>query len=69
MVGALLCQTSEPGCVCGVIFFNNISTLDRCIHGTIGLTATLPPMGWIGVGTHRIDTPVGVVAATLRDDG
>ena len=69
MVGALICEPHEPDCVCGVIFFNNISTLNMCIHGTIGLTVTLAHMGKIGPGTHRIDTPVGVVAATLRDDG
>jgi 4-hydroxyproline epimerase len=69
MVGALLCESTEPGCVCGVIFFNNVSTLNMCIHGTIGLTVTLAHMGRIGVGTHRIETPVGIVAATLREDG
>ena len=65
MVGALLCEPHEPDCVCGVIFFNNVSTLNMCIHGTIGLTVTLAHMGKIGVGSHRIDTPVGVVVATL----
>jgi 4-hydroxyproline epimerase len=69
MVGALLCEANEPNCVCGVIFFNNVSTLNMCIHGTIGLAVTLAHMGRIGVGTHRIDTPVGIVAATLREDG
>jgi 4-hydroxyproline epimerase len=69
MVGALLCEPHEPACVCGVIFFNNVSTLNMCIHGTIGLTVTLAHMGKIGVGSHRIDTPVGVVVATLREDG
>jgi 4-hydroxyproline epimerase len=69
MVGALLCDPHEPDCACGVIFFNNVSTLHMCIHGTIGLTVTLAHMGQIGVGSHRIDTPVGVVVATLREDG
>ena len=69
MVGALLCEPHEPDCVCGVIFFNNVSTLNMCIHGTIGLVVTLGHMGKIAVGSHRIDTPVGVVTATLRDDG
>ena len=69
MVGALLCEPHEPDCVCGVIFFNNVSTLNMCIHGTIGLAVTLAHLGRIGPGTHRIDTPVGVVAATLREDG
>ncbi len=69
MVGGLLVEPHEPDCVCGVIFFNNVSNLSMCIHGTIGLTVTLAHMGKIGPGTHRIDTPVGVVAATLHEDG
>jgi 4-hydroxyproline epimerase len=69
MVGALLCEPHEPDCVCGVIFFNNVSTLHMCIHGAIGLVVTLAHMGRIGHGSHRIDTPVGVITATLRDDG
>jgi 4-hydroxyproline epimerase len=69
MVGALICEPHEPDCVCGVIFFNNLSTLNMCIHGTIGLAVTLAHMGKIGLGSHRIDTPVGVVIATLREDG
>ncbi len=69
MVGALLCEPHAPDCVCGVIFFNNVSTLNMCIHGTIGLAVTLAHLGKIGPGTHRIDTPVGVVSATLREDG
>lgn len=69
MVGALMCEPYEPDCACGVIFFNNVSTLNMCIHGTIGLTATLAHMGKIHPGLHRIDTPVGVVVAHLRSDG
>ena len=69
MVGALLCEPYEPDCVCGVIFFNNVSPLGMCIHGTIGLAVTLAHLGKISVGSHRIDTPVGVVTATLREDG
>jgi 4-hydroxyproline epimerase len=52
-----------------VIFFNNLSTLNMCVHGTIGLAVTLAHLGKIGTGSHRIDTPVGVVVATLLGDG
>lgn len=69
MVGALLCEPHEQDSVCGVIFFNNVSTLHMCIHGTIGLTVTLAHLGRIGVGTHKIETPVGVVFSTLHVDG
>jgi len=53
----------------GVIFFNNTGYLGMCGHGTIGLVASLAHMGRIGAGEHRIETPVGTVAATLHDDG
>jgi 4-hydroxyproline epimerase len=69
MVGALLVEPHEPDCCCGVIFFNNVSTLNMCIHGTIGLAVTLAHLGKIGPGEHRIDTPVGVVVANLHADG
>ena len=66
IVGAVLCEPHEPGCAAGVIFFNNVGVLNMCGHGTIGLVVTLAHMGKLGPGTHRIDTPVGVVAATLH---
>jgi 4-hydroxyproline epimerase len=69
VVGALLCEPVDPTCAAGVIFFNNVSYLGMCGHGTIGLVATLAYLGRIGPGTHRIETPVGVVTATLHADG
>jgi len=66
MVGALLCTPVDPSCGAGVIFFNNVGYLGMCGHGTIGLLVTLAHLGRIGLGTHRIETPVGVVAATLN---
>jgi len=68
-VGVLLCEPSDTSCAAGVIFFNNVGPLGMCGHGTIGLVVTLAHMGRIKPGIHRIDTPVGVVAATLHDDG
>ncbi len=69
LVGALLCEPSDPGCAAGVIFFNNVGYLGMCGHGTIGLMASLAHMGQITAGDHRIETPVGVVTATLHDNG
>jgi 4-hydroxyproline epimerase len=69
VVGALLCPPSEPSCTAGVIFFNNVGYLGMCGHGTIGLLATLSYLARIQPGTHRIDTPVGVVSARLHDSG
>jgi len=69
VVGALLCQPVSPYAAAGVIFFNNAGYLGMCGHGTIGLVASLAHMGRIGVGQHRIETPVGTITATLHDDG
>ena len=69
MVGALLCPPVDDSCVTGVIYFNNETYLGMCGHGTIGLVATLAYLGRIGPGTHRIETPVGVVTAKLAEDG
>ncbi len=69
MVGALLVPPSDPSCCTGVIFFNNVGYLGMCGHGTIGLIATLAHLGRIQPGVHRIETSVGVVQATLHDDG
>lgn len=66
MVGALLREPRDPSCAAGVIFFNNVGYLNMCGHGTIGLLVTLAHMGRIDVGTHRIETPVGIVSATLN---
>lgn len=62
MVGAFLCPPNDPSGVAGVIFFNNVGYLGMCGHGMIGAVVTLGHLGRIGVGTHRLDTPVGVVA-------
>lgn len=69
MVGALLCEPVDPACAAGVIFFNNVGYLGMCGHGAIGLVVTLAHIGRIAPGRHRIETPVGEVAATLHDDG
>ena len=69
IVGALLCEPFDNSCVTGVIYFNNVAYLGMCGHGTIGLVATLAYLGRIGPGTHRIETPVGVVTAKLDADG
>ena len=65
LVGALLCEPVDPTCAAGVIFFNNVGYLGMCGHGTIGLAVTLAHMGRIGIGTHRVETPVGVVDVKL----
>lgn len=69
VVGALLCSPVDERNVAGVIFFNSVSYLGMCGHGTIGLVTTLAYLNRIGPGTHRIETPVGVVVAHLDDEG
>jgi 4-hydroxyproline epimerase len=68
IVGALLCAPVDQSCVAGVIFFNSVSYLGMCGHGTIGVVVTLQYLNRIGPGTHRIETPVGVVVAHLDEE-
>lgn len=67
MVGALLVKPVDPDCVTGVIYFDSAAVLGMCGHGTIGLAVTLAHLGRIGIGTHKIETPVGVVEVCLSD--
>jgi len=69
VVGALLCVPHRADCSIGVIFFNNVGFLGMCGHGTIGIVASLAHTGRLAPGPVRIDTPVGPVAAELRQDG
>jgi proline racemase len=69
VVGAVLVEPEDPTCAAGVIFFNNVGYLNMCGHGTIGLVVTLAHLGRIQPGEHRIETPVGIVTATLHPAG
>ena len=69
VVGALLCEPEDRTCSAGVIFFNNVGYLGMCGHGTIGLVVSLAHMGRIEPGEHRVETPVGIVTATLHESG
>jgi 4-hydroxyproline epimerase len=69
LVGGLLCPPSDPSCVAGIVFFNNVGYLGMCGHGTIGLVATLAYLGRIKPGEHRIETVVGVVTGALHESG
>ena len=67
LVGALLVPPSDSSCQFGVIFFNNVGYLGMCGHGTIGVIASLSYLGRIIPGSYKIETPVGIVEATLHD--
>lgn len=66
LVGAYLVPPADPTCQFGVIFFNNVGYLGMCGHGTIGLIASLAYLGKVQPGINRVETPVGVVEATLH---
>ena len=66
MVGALLTRSPDPRCSAGVIFFNNVGYLGMCGHGLMGVMVSLAHQGHLAPGEHFIDTPVGVVTATLN---
>ncbi len=66
IVGALLQEPCDPGCVAGVIFFNNIGCIGMCGHGLIGVVEALAYRGQIQPGEHRFETRVGLVSATLH---
>jgi len=67
LVGAYLVPPADPTCELGVIFFNNVGYLGMCGHGTIGVIASLSYLGRVQPGTVRVETPVGVVEATLHE--
>lgn len=67
MVGALLVDASEADCTTGVIFFNTSQSLSMCGHATIGVAVTLAHLGRLAPGTHKFETPVGVVTVGLQD--
>ena len=67
VVGAVLFEPQDQNCDAAVIYFNNVGYLGMCVHGTIGLMVTLRYLGKIEPGEHRIETPVGIVTATLHD--
>jgi 4-hydroxyproline epimerase len=69
VVGALLVEARDKACAAGVIFFNNVGYLGMCGHGMMGVVTTLAHLGRIQPGTHRLETSVGVVSATLNADG
>ena len=66
LVGALLVPPSDLSCQFGVIFFNNVGYLSMCGHGTIGVIVSLSYLGRITPGSYKIETPVGIVEATLH---
>ena len=68
-VCALACRPSKPGAACGVLFWNASAPLGMCGHATIGLARTLRHIGFDLAPRALLETRVGDVTVTSRDDG
>ena len=68
IVGGFVQKPTDPNCTTGIMFFNNRGTIGMCGHGTIGLIRTMQYLGKLSAGEHFVETPVGVVKATLHDN-
>ncbi|WP_237607592.1 proline racemase family protein [Roseimaritima sediminicola] len=66
IVGALLCESTDPHCAAGVIFFNNTGYLGMCGHGAIGVAVSLHYLGRVPLGRVKLETPVGPIEVTLQ---
>ena len=69
LVGAILLEPVSADAVAQVLFFNNVGYLQMCVHGAIGVGATLLHAGRIAAGVHRVETPAGDVSLDVSDDG
>ena len=67
MVGALLCAPQDSDNDAGVIFFDNAGLLNMCGHASIGFAVTLGYLGRLEVGSHQMETRVGVVGFKILD--
>ena len=65
MVGAYLLPPTQPDCVAGVVFFNNVGYLHGCLHGSIGVTVTLAHLGRLTEGENKIETPTAFSVTAL----
>ncbi|MDP6447533.1 MAG: proline racemase family protein [Pirellulaceae bacterium] len=68
IVGAALQTPTSTESTAGVIFFNNAGCLGMCGHGLIGVVEAMAYRALIAQGTHRFETPAGMVTATLHDN-
>ncbi len=67
IVGAMLLDPVDPKNAAGLLFFNNTGYLGMCGHGAMGFMVTLFYLGRIGIGEHSIETPLGVISASIED--
>lgn len=69
LVDTLYCAPESADASFGVILFNNDGYLGMCDHDMIGVVASLHHQGLLAPDSYKIDTPAGLVDATLHDDG
>ncbi|WP_117214574.1 proline racemase family protein [Allorhizocola rhizosphaerae] len=73
MSGAILQPPCSPEADFGVIFIEVSGCLPMCGHGTIGVATVLVETGMVEVTepvtTVRLDTPAGLVTASVKVDG
>jgi len=73
MSGAILQPPCRPDADAGVVFIEVSGCLPMCGHGTIGVATVLVETGAVEVKEPvteiRLDTPAGLVAATVEVDG
>lgn len=69
MSGAILQPPTRPDCDWGVVYIEVSGCLPMCGHGTIGVATVLVETGMVDVVEPvteiRLDTPAGVVVATV----
>src|SRR5690242_21040766 len=73
MSGAILQPPTRPDADYGVLFIEVSGLLPMCGHGTIGVATVLVETGMVAVTepvtTIRLDTPAGLVVASVGGEG
>ena len=73
MSGSILYPPTREDCDIGILFIETSGCLPMCGHGTIGVATVLVETGAVEVKEPvteiRLDTPAGLVAATVEVDG
>jgi len=68
-VGAFLFPPETGPARSTLLFFDSAGPLGMCVHGAIGVAATLAHIGELSEGSHIFDTPAGPIAVALGSDG
>ena len=68
-VGAFLLPPQDPSHDHAVLFFNDVGPLAMCVHGLIGVMASLRYLGDQQKETLLFETPAGTVQASSHEDG